>query len=142
MIDDQALHARLAQGLARGDLALRFRAAVLLAPGSPAFGRRDAAFLAAVFALLALAPMVIGTPGYSETELAGVLLVAFVWGRWYWQRTKRRAVERALADLAGWNTLWRGGAFELAAGKDSCIAPTGDWRAFAARQGGAETVES
>ena len=142
MLDDQKLHARLTRGLERGELTLRFRAAVLLAPGSPAFGRRDAAFLAVVAALLTLAPTVIGEPGYSNTELAGVLLVAFVWGRWYWQRTKRRAVERALADPAGWEALWRGGAFELVVGRESCIAPTGDWRAFAARHGGEETEES
>lgn len=136
--DDAALHAGLMRALEAGRLSLKFRIAVLAGPGSPVFDVREAAVLLVAVAALVSAPALIGGAGYTGTVGAGIGLVAFFWARWYWQRVKRRAVEAVQADAAAWEDFWRRGAFELAGrdarGRDTCMSPTGDWRAFVRRR--------
>ena len=136
--DDQTLHAELMRALESGRLRLKFRIAALAGPGSPVFDAREAAVLLVAVAALIAAPALIGGTGYTGTVGAGIGLVAFFWARWYWQRVKRRAVEAVQADAAAWEDFWRRGAFELAGGdargRDTCMSPTGDWRAFVRRR--------
>ncbi len=132
---ESVAYAALCRAYANKRILVFVDAKVANRPGSPAYNIVDV--YAPPLILFAGGITVLATFGLLQWIIAMMVAIA-IWAfvqppivRW---RAVRRAKRIAFASLEGWKVTWGLGGFAVAL-KDwperNCIAPTGDWRAFA-----------
>lgn len=138
---DQELHAIVKEALMAGQVELKTDGLHLHKPGSPVYVAWD--LLIPLLAMMVATLVVLLAGGLAAGLVAmTVTILAYIFGMRWWicRRVHRRALDAALGNAYNWIMLWNHGGVAVVhrSGLERpCIAPDGDWRAFAQRLSGA-----
>ncbi len=133
---DQALHEALRIAILAGRVELATDGLHLHKPTSPVYVAWD--HLGPLLALMLFSLLVLLFQGLGWGIAAmTVAILVYIFGMRWWvgQQVHRRTLDAMLRNAYNWTLVWEFGGVALIRRGDAvpCVAPKGDWRAFARR---------